>query len=376
MDSLLSPLTDQRHKDDIAKLVSGPSATKARPGKPTHDPHSWHVASGMTPEPIDASAEETCPAPTGPQVPAHEEAPELAPAIEVAQAPSATTFELMNQLEALARDLAVKERPSSHELVEKTPDQDKEDASDGQRQTENAPEVSDFSPALTTTEPTIHVPARSTSFEDDQFAAEPWVGKRTILTLVMAGLLGVGVAFAWQSYSGWTAKSPGSDVTADAVQTKSAPLDAAPASNAALPQAAPTASARVPAASPELAKQLEAMKQDLAAARQSVEQLASTQQQLSAKQDQLAATQQRLEQLAAKQEQLAVKQDQLAAKQDQIAQNIAKLQALEQNTRHKVPAPPQRAASVPTRVTPEPPAPPPPAPRAPSHPVPPLPVPQ
>jgi hypothetical protein len=219
MDSLLSPLTDQRHKDDIAKLVSGPSATKARPGTPTHDPHSWHVASGMTPEPIDASAEETCPAPTGPQVPAHEEAPELAPAIEVAQAPSATTFELMNQLEALARDLAVKERPSSHELVEKTPDQDKEDASDGQRQTENAPEVSDFSPALTTTEPTIHVPARSTSFEDDQFAAEPWVGKRTILTLVMAGLLGVGVAFAWQSYSGWTAKSPGSDVTADAVQT-------------------------------------------------------------------------------------------------------------------------------------------------------------
>ena len=37
MDSLLSPLKDQRHKEDVAPLVPGPTAVTARLGGPLQD---------------------------------------------------------------------------------------------------------------------------------------------------------------------------------------------------------------------------------------------------------------------------------------------------------------------------------------------------
>jgi hypothetical protein len=258
----------------------------------------------------------------------------------------------MSQLDALAADLAVKGRASSDQPVE------------------NVPEGSNFSGGLQAVEPSIRVPPRLSNFESDPFVGDgPLIGRRKVLTLAslfMAAVIGVGVAFAWHSYSAWTMKSP-NDVDVAAGQSGSTPAAPVSASDAALPQSVPGTQTATPptgpATSPELVKQLEAMTQDLTVVRRTVEQLA-------AKQEQLAAAQQQLEQLAAKHEHLT-------AKQEQMAQNIAKLQTREQNVRQKMSPPPQsRAAPIPPRTPPEPPA----AqlssvPRSAPHPVPPLPVP-
>jgi chemotaxis protein histidine kinase CheA len=187
----------------------------------------------------------------------------------------------------------------------------------------------------------------------------------------MAALIGLGVAFAWQSHSVWTMKPP-NDPDIAAVPPDPAPARQASTSDAVIRQSAPVTqtaaatampAAAAPASSPELAKQLEAMTQDLISVRRGIEQLA-------AKQEQLAAAQKQLEQLAAKQEQLA-------AKQDQMAQNIAKLQTVVPNARPRLsplrsPPPQSRAAPLPSPA---------PAaqlssvPRSALHPVPPLPVP-
>ena len=105
MVSSQSPLNEQYHRDDTVPLVPGPIAANARHGEPMNDPtnSSQH---------IDITAEETCPAPTV-QMLAEDDAQQRAPAIQTAQVPSATTFKLMSQLEALASDLAVRERDSS-----------------------------------------------------------------------------------------------------------------------------------------------------------------------------------------------------------------------------------------------------------------------
>jgi hypothetical protein len=347
MDSSQSPQNDQRLKDDTVPLVPGPAAVTAQPGGPTYDPDGWGVSTTEQPRHVDVTAEETCPAPAV-GMPASGEAPQRAPAVQTAQAPSATTFEMMGQLEALAHDLAVRERASSDQC------------------TGDVHERSDFSAGLPAAEPSIRVSPRPAGVESDPLARDrPPVGRRTVLTLasfLMAALIGVGVTYAWQSHRAWITSSPNVvDVTAG--QAVSAPSRQVSASDAApsqpVTQVTPPAA---PATSPELPRQLEAMAQEITLVRRGVEQLA-------AKQEQLAAAQQQLEQLAAK-------QGQLAAKQEQMAQNIAKLQALEQNTRQKTSPPPQsRPVPVPPRVPPEPAAQLSSAPRPALHPVPPLPVP-
>jgi len=350
MDSLQSPLNDQAHRDDIVSLVPGQSAAKARPGEPTHDADDRDVLTTISPELIDVTAEQTCPAAAA-QMSTQDRTPHQAPATQSAQTPSKKTFELMDQLEVLAGDLADKGRASSDQRIE---------------------DVHEESSELRAVEPTIRVPPRS----NDQFASDrPSIGRRRVLTLAgffMVALIGLGASVAWHSHSVSTMTSP-NDVDVVAEQPASAPASQVSAPAATPPQSAPvtqTATAPgAPATSPELVKQLEAMTRDLAAMRRSVEQLA-------AKQEQLAAAQQQLEQLA-------VKQEQLAAKREQTAQNIAKQQALEKNARVKMSPPPHfRAAPLatvapiaPRVVPPEPAAQLSSVPRSAQHPVPPLPVP-
>jgi hypothetical protein len=320
---------------------------------------SSHAAT-LSPEHIDISAEESCPAP-GPQSFAPD-ALRREPVFESAQAPSATTFELMNQLDALAQDLAAK----SHASVDQRSEPDQRSEAESVHEAEVEEEVRTPA-AMPAPEPSIRVSPRPSGFENDPLASDRRsTGRRTVFKLagvVMAALIGVSATVAWQSYRVSTAKPP-AEAGVAAEQPGSAAQAAA--SPAVVPQSAPAAQAAPPPVAPEVAKQLEAMAQDLALVRRSVEQL-------TAKQEQLAATQQQLEQLTAK-------QAQLAAKQEQLAQNIAKLQTpREQTVRQRVSAPPpSRPAPVPPRVTSEPPPPQvssAPAPRSEPHPLPPLPVP-
>ena len=64
MDSLLSPPNDQRHEKDVVPLVPGPTAVSARLDGPVHDFDGWFASAAIAPQPIDASAEESCPAPS------------------------------------------------------------------------------------------------------------------------------------------------------------------------------------------------------------------------------------------------------------------------------------------------------------------------
>jgi hypothetical protein len=359
MDSSQALLNERRPKDDIVPVLPWPQTTaKARRDEPKapSDPAT------VSPEPIDVTAEETCPAP-GPQAPALD-ALRREPGLVPTQAPSAATFELMNQLDALAQDLAAKSRASSDPPSEVENVQEREE--------EKEKEEGGSPAALAAPEPSIRVSPRDSGFESDQFTGvRRSTGRRTAFTLgsfFLAALIGVGVAVAWQSYGVSTAKPP-AEASVAAQQPGSAAQTAAATS--VVPQSAPAPQTAPAAVAPELAKQLEAMAQDLALVRRNVEQL-------TAKQEQLAAAQQQLEQLAAK-------QGQLAAKQEQLAQNIAKLQTREQNVRQRISAPPPRPALVVSpRVTPEPPpahvssAPAPrsePPPRSEPHPLPPLPVP-
>lgn len=354
MVSSQSPLNERYRRDDTVPLVPGPIGANARHGEPMNDPtdSSQH---------IDITAEETCPAPTV-QMLAEDDAQQRAPAIQTAQVPSATTFKLMSQLEALASDLAVRERDSSDQHVENGHEEYDQPA-------ENSHDESDFSAGLQATEPSICVTPRPSSF--DPFASDrPSIGRQIVFVLAglfIAALIGVGGTFAWQSHGVWTMTSP-NEVDGAAGQRSSAPSAQASAPDAALPQSGPvtqTASApSAPATPPELAKQLDAMVQDLALVRRGVEQL-------TAKQEQLAAAQQQLEQLVAKQQQIA-------AKQEQMAQNIAKLQTREQTIRQKTAAPAQlRAAPILPRMPPEPATQlsSSPVPRSEPHPLPPLPIP-
>jgi hypothetical protein len=160
----------------------------------------------------------------------------------------------------------------------------------------------------------------------DQLASyRPAIGRRTFLTLAnffIAALIGVAATFVWQSQRVSTAKSP-NDVAVAEKQSGVTPVGQVPLQNSP-PQPAPvtqTAPApTAPATSPELVQQLEAMARDLAVLQRSVEELAG------------------------KQEHLAAAQEQLAAKQEQIDQNIAKPQAVKRNIKHKMSSPPRRNA--------------------------------
>jgi chemotaxis protein histidine kinase CheA len=305
----------------------------------------WFASATMALQPIDATAEETCPAPSV-EMPIQNEAVQPTPDIHPPQVPSAAASKLMDQLDELAFDLAAKGHSSREEAAE------------------TVPQTSSSSAEPKAVEPSILVPPRA-DFGHTPFA----VGRRpmrprTVITSVgvcLAALLGA--AIAWQSDFGAPSKSANDSNLAATKQAVPAAAQASPPKTASA-QPAPVTQAAAPNPSPELTKQLDTMAQDLAAVRRSVEQL-------TAKQEQLAAAQQQLDQLAAK-------QTQLVAKQEQLAQNLAKLQATEQSVKPKTTPPTQSRAAVippPSRTISEPPAQAP-APRAPSHPVPPMPIPQ
>src|SRR5262249_15804770 len=135
---------------------------------------------------------------------------------------------------------------------------------------------------------------------------------RTIVSVFLAVLIGVGAIFAWQSYRISMTQSP--DVKAEQAVSIRASQSTEPA-----PATATT--------SPELALQLEAMARDLTVLRDSLAQLTATQEQTNQK----VAT---LEAIAAKQEQMAqniARLQTLAAKQAQMAQDITMLQAADED---------------------------------------------
>ena len=276
-------------------------------------------------------------------------APQPAPVNPTTLAPSARSFELMRQVEALAHDVAVVSRRDSSDQCIKVQ------------------EGSNLSAGLQTVEPSIRVSPRDqfASYEPsigrrtfltlanffaaarDQFASyeqsigrrtfltlanffaaardrlasyRPSIGRRTLANFFVVALIGVAATFVWQSQRVSTAKSP-NDVAVAEKQSGVTPVGQVPLQNSP-PQPAPIsqteAAPTAPATSPELVQQLEAMAQDLAVLRRSVEEL------------------------AAKQEHLAAAQEQLAAKQEQMDHNIAKPQAVKRNIKHKMSSAPRR----------------------------------
>jgi hypothetical protein len=295
---------------------------------------------------VDVIAELSAPPPDA--------APQPAPVNPTTLAPSAKSFELMRQLEALAHEVAVISRRDSSDQCIKVQ------------------EGSNLSAGLQTVEPSIRVSPRDQlasyrpsigrrtfltlanffiAARDRLASYRPAIGRRTSLTLAnffvaardrlasytpsfgrrtsltlanffIAALIGVAVAFVWQSQRVSTAKSP-NDVTVAEKQSGVTPVGQVPLQNSP-PQPAPvtqTAPApTAPATSPELVQQLEAMARDLAVLQRSVRELAG------------------------KQEHLAAAQEQLAAKQEQIDQNIAKPRAVKRDIKHKMSSPPRRNA--------------------------------
>jgi hypothetical protein len=148
-------------------------------------------------------------------------------------------------------------------------------------------------------------------------------GSRTPATpasFFMAALIGVAVAFVWQSQLVSTATSP-NDVTVGEKQSDFRPIghlsmQDGPPQIASVTQTAPASTE--PATSSELVQQLEDISRDLVVLRR------------------------RVEELAAKQEHLVDAQEQLAARQEQMAQNIAKPQPVKQNINNKMSSPPRR----------------------------------
>jgi hypothetical protein len=319
---------------------------------------------------VDVKAELSAPPPDA--------APQPAPVDPTTLVPSAKTFELMRQLEALAHEVTVVGRGDSSDQCIKVQ------------------EGSNFPAGLQLVEPSIRVSpldqlaSDSTSFGRRPIltlasffiAARDWLtsyrpsfgrrtsaalanffiavrasyrpsfGGQTNLTLAkffiaardwlashrpsfkrrtfptlasffIAALIGVAVALVWQSQYVSTAKPP-NDVAAAENQSSTTPVDqlslqATPPQIVPATQTAPASTA--PATSTELVQQLEGMARDLVVLRR------------------------RVEELAAKQERLAGAQEQLAARQEQMTQNIAKPQAVQRNINHKMSPPPRRNAS-------------------------------
>src|SRR5262249_41299985 len=104
-----------------APLVPEPTAVTARLDGPIHDFDGWFAAATMAPQPIDATAEETCPAPgVEPpivEMPIESEAAQPTPDIAPPQLPSAAGSKLMDQLDELASDLAAKGHSSPEDAV-------------------------------------------------------------------------------------------------------------------------------------------------------------------------------------------------------------------------------------------------------------------
>ena len=269
--------------------------------------------------------------------PSPDAAPQPVPVNPTTLVPSAKSFELMRQLEALAHEVAVVSRGDSSDQCIK------------------AQEGSNFSAGLQLIEPSIRVSphdqlagdspsfgrrtiltlanffiaardwlasyrpsfGRQTSATLANFftAARDWLasyrpfGRRTFPTLAsffIAALIGVAAAFVLQTQRVSTAKPPNGVAVAEKqsgftpvgqLSLQDAPQQIAPAT-----QIAPASTA--PATSSELVQQFDGMARDL------------------------VVLQRRAEELAAKQEHLVDAQEQLAARQEQMAQNIAKPQTV------------------------------------------------
>ena len=289
--------------------------------KPAFGTSDFAVSAMDSHEYIDATAEETCPAESVPTSEQH-------PADAVADAPSAASLEVMDQLKALAQNVTQSARDPL----------DQSDASSNEIKEAGASDPG----GPQAPEPSISVFPRPTGFENNPVINDkPKSGSRVLILagFAVATLIGAGGTFAWQTH----------------LKSNDAAMAAAPA---------PVAPA--PVVAPYVGRQLEDLAQDISALHHRMETLATEQRRLIALQQQF--------------EQLAVKQQTLATKQDQAGQTISKLQAQEQ-ARQRTPAPVQtHAAPVPPRpyVPPPPIEPamqPPPPPRAASHPIPPMPVP-
>ena len=287
--------------------------------KPAFGTSDFAVSQLDSREYIDATAEETCPA----------DSIEPRADDDAAEAPSAASLEVMDQLKALAHNVTQGNRASFDESdTPSIQSSESEDVNVGGPGEPQAPE------------PSISVLPRPTGFESKQAINDkPKFGGR-ILALTgfaVAAAIGAGSTFALQDHL----KSDD------------------------LAKAAPAPVAAAPAIPPYLGTRLEELAKDVSSVQRGMEALAAEQKRLAALQQQL--------------EQLTVKQQLLAAKQEQAGQSIAKLHTLEQ-ARQRTPAPVQtRPAPVPSRayVPPPPvePAAPPPPPQTASHPIPPLPVP-
>jgi len=137
----------------------------------------------------------------------------------------------------------------------------------------------------------------------------------TLASFFIAALIGVAVAFVWQS------QRVSNDVAVAEKQSGFTPLgqlslrDSSP-QIASATQIAPASTA--PATSSELVQQLEDIARDL------------------------VVLQRRVEELAAKQEHLVDAQEQLAARQEQMAQSIAKPQPVKRSVNNKMSSPPRR----------------------------------
>jgi hypothetical protein len=298
------------------------TSLSAQPNKPTFGTSEFSVSPVESPEYIDAAAEETCPAASGP-ISELDKMPQRV-AGEPTQAPSVASLEVMDQLKALAQNVTQSNQASSDQS-NKSEDAGASDPGGSQA-----------------TEPAISVFPRPAGFESNQVINDrPKFGNHVLILagFAVAALIGAGGTFALQAH-----------LKSNDVATTAAPAPVVPA----------------PTIPPYLGRQLEELAQDVSSVHRRMEELAANQQQLAAAQQQL--------------EQLAAKQQQLAAKQEQVGQSIAKLQTLEQ-ARQRAPAPVQsRAAPVPPRPSVPPPpieptTQPPLPPRTAEHPIPPLPVP-
>ena len=226
MDSLQSLQSDRRHKDDIVPPARSAAPVTARLG--------WGSADPESPQQVDVAAEETCPAPAA-QMSGEES--HLAPPIQPPPGPSEKTLELINQLDALAGDLAASGHSSSDQFVEKVHDEP------------------NFSGEARVVEPSIRVSPRP-NFEKDPFASDrPLIARRTIFTLVgcCAAAL-IGVALASQSHRVWTTNAS-SELQAAAPQERPSLVGQTSASIAAPPsvpvaQTASAAAGRCPRAPP------------------------------------------------------------------------------------------------------------------------------
>jgi hypothetical protein len=160
---------------------------------------------------------------------------------------------------------------------------------------------------------------------------------RTVASVFLAVLIGVGAVFAWQSHGISRTQSP--DVKAEqAVSTRAGQVSAATPQPALVIQTEPAPATAT--TSPELALQLEAITRDLTVLRDSLAQLTVTQEQTSQK---VAA----LEAIAAKQEQMArniAALQGLAAKQDQMAQDLTMVRTADEDVGERLSSPPPSQA--------------------------------